>query len=382
MDNLTPPAPSRRDFLRQLSGGLGAAALTGSSLARAADSARARPNESDTPIPQDEQIGYALVGLGSLSTGQLAPAFESTNRCYLAGIVTGTPAKARVWQERYDIPDANVYDYETYDRIADNDEIDVVYIVLPNAMHAEYTIRGAEAGKHVLCEKPMATSSAACHQMIDACRSADRKLAIGYRLHFEPYNQALMRMGREAEFGPVKMMEASFAFPIGDPNQWRLDRTLAGGGPLMDVGIYAVNAARYVNGEEPVSVTAQSVKTDPEKFDEVEETLFWQLRFPNGAVAASSTSYNASVNRLYFSARGGWAELEPAYSYGGLSGRTHEGALDFADIDQFAAEMDAFARCIQEDRESRVPGEEGLRDLEVMEAIYEAAETGGSVEIG
>lgn len=150
----------------------------------------------------------------------------------------------------------------------------------------------------------------------------------------------------------------------------------------MDVGIYAVNAARYVTGEEPESVTAQTVTTDPEKFDEVEETLFWQLRFPSGAVATSSTSYNASVNRLYVSGRGGWAELEPAYSYGGLSGRTSRETLDFPDINQFAAEMDAFARCIQENEESRVPGEEGLRDVQIMEAIFEAMTGSGSVPIG
>lgn len=374
MDNPFTDRRSRRDFLRQLSGGLGAAALAGTPIARA----RARPK----PLPQEDRVGFALVGLGNLSTGQLAPALQETTRCRLAGIVTGTPAKARVWQERFAIPDENVYDYETYDRMADNDDIDVVYVVLPNALHAEYTIRAAEAGKHVLCEKPMAVSTTECRQMIDACRSADRKLAIGYRLHFEPYNQELMRLGREEEFGPVKMVEASFGFPIGDPNQWRLDRELAGGGPLMDVGIYAVNAARYVTGEEPESVTAQTVTTDPEKFDEVEETLFWQLRFPGGAVATSSTSYNASVNRLYMSGRGGWAELEPAYSYGGLSGRTSRETLDFPDVNQFAAEMDAFARCIRENEESRVPGEEGLRDVQIMEAIFEAMTASGSVPIG
>lgn len=365
-------AQSRREFLRRASAGLGAAAALGTPYV-----ASSRPRHTSNK----GKVGFALVGLGNLSNGQLGPALQKTKHAYLAGLVTGTPRKAREWSKKYNVPEKNIYNYETYDEIANNSEIDVIYIVLPNSMHAEYTIRAAEAGKHVLCEKPMATSVEDCQRMIKACRKNKRKLAIGYRLHFEPYNQELMRIGQQQVFGPIKMMEASFGFPIGDPSQWRLDKKMAGGGPLMDVGIYAVNAARYVTGEEPVEITAQKAPiTDPDKFSEVEETLYWQMRFPSGATANCSTSYNAYVNRLYAAAPDGWARLQPAYSYGGLKGRTSQKALNFSDIDQFAAEIDDFARCILEDRDTKVPGEEGLQDLKILQAIYKAARTNAPVQ--
>ncbi|MDX1740152.1 MAG: Gfo/Idh/MocA family oxidoreductase, partial [Rhodothermales bacterium] len=249
---------------------------------------------SGVVLPDDERLGIALVGLGSYSTRQLAPALEETGRCRLAGIVTGTPSKAVSWQERYPQLEGHVYDYESFDRIADDSTIDIVYVVLPNSMHAEYTIRAAEAGKHVICEKPMAVSAAEAQRMIDACDKAGRKLYIGYRLHFEPHNLEAMRIGREQVFGRVKYMQTAFGFRIGDPRQWRLRKSLAGGGALMDVGIYALQAARYVTGEEPVRVTAQEYKTDPEKFAEVDETITWQMTFPSGCAANCATTYAAS----------------------------------------------------------------------------------------
>jgi len=368
--------PSRRSFLHRLSLGLGTAAFAAPGLSALAATCRHQGMTND-----EEKLGYALVGLGNYATHQLAPALQETRLCRLAGIVTGTPAKADAWSEQYDIPRRNIYDYATFDAIADNPDIDVVYVVLPNAMHAEYTIRAAQAGKHVICEKPMAVSVEECEAMIAACEAANRKLSIGYRLHFEPHNQEAMRLGQEQVFGAVKVMQTTFGFRIGNPNQWRLDKALAGGGPLMDVGIYAIQAARYVTGEEPVAVTAQTFTTDPVTFDEVEETLFWQLEFPSGAVANSSTSYAASLQRLYAAAEDGWFELRPAYVYGGIAGRTHQGAMDFPEVNQQAVQMDAFADCILNDRASRVPGEEGLRDMKVIEAIYRAAETGERVPI-
>jgi predicted dehydrogenase len=374
-----PDAPTRRQFLKTASRGLGGAALAASAAPLVGRAAR----------PAPDPLGVALVGLGNYATGQLAPALQETTQCELAGIVTGTPAKAETWTKKYDIPDDNVYNYETYDRIADNEDIDIIYVVLPNDMHAEYTIRAAEAGKHVICEKPMATSARDCRDMIAACERAGVKLSIGYRLHFEPHHQRAMTLGQDAVFGPVTVMQNGFGFRIADdatdqPHiEWRLDKTMAGGGALMDVGIYAIQAARYVTGEEPAAVTAHEYKTRPEVFSEVDETIFFQLEFPGGTVVDGSTSYNGTFNRLYATATDGWFEVRPSYGYGGVRGRTHEGPMDLQrDVNQQARQMDAFAECIRQDRSSRVGGEEGLRDLEVIEAIYASIDAGGErVEI-
>ena len=365
---------SRREFTRTAALGLGLSPLLSWTTGR-------QPARPYPPLPDDEKLGIALVGMGNYATYQLAPALEETELCKLAGIVTGTPSKAEAWQESHPHLVGHVYDYDTFDRIADDDAIDIVYVVLPNAMHAEYTIRAAEAGKHVICEKPMAVSVAEAQAMIDACEAAQRKLSIGYRLHFEPHNMEAMRLGQEKVFGDIKLMNTSFGFRIGDPNQWRLNHALAGGGALMDVGIYAIQAARYVTGEEPVLVTAQEYKTDPVKFAEVDEPLTFQLTFPSGAVASSSTTYNARTERLFAAAERGWFELRPAYSYGGIQGRTSEGPMDFPQINQQAAQMDAFADCVINDRTSRVDGYEGLRDMQVIEAIYQSIATGEPVAL-
>ena len=331
----------------------------------------------------DRKLGFALVGLGNLSTHQIAPALQKTNFCRLAGIVTGSPAKAERWKAQYNIPDKNIYSYDTMEQIADNPDIDVIYVVTPNALHAEHTIKAAKAGKHVLCEKPMEVSSEKCRQMIDACKKAGRQLAIGYRLHFEPNNLECVRLAREKVFGDMKFIEADFGFHIGNPTQWRLNRVLAGGGPLMDVGIYALQATRYITGEEPIQVTAVQTVTDPVKFKDVEETIEWQLKFPSGIVASSTSTYNFNgMARYQAFAENGWFELSPAYGYNGITGRRSDGQLINLDSgDQFAAEMDNFAECILNNQPTKVPGEEGLRDVKIMMAIYEAARTGKSVNL-
>ena len=376
--------PTRRHFLKGLARGAGGAALATAGLPLF--SAPLLGCAAEQPGNPQDKLGVALVGLGSYAGGQLAPALQETTKCRLAGIVTGTPEKAQRWKQKYDLAEANVYDYDTFDRIADNEAIDIVYVVLPNGLHAEYVIRAAEAGKHVICEKPMAVSIRECEQMIAACADAERKLSIGYRLHFEPHHQEVMRLGQEAAFGTVQEMDNKNGFSMGDPsnpsNAWRLDKELAGGGALMDMGIYALQAARYTTGEEPVAVTAEAFKTEPEKFSEVDENVVWQMDFPSGAVARCRTSYTEGMSRLYASAPEGWFELQPAYGYGGLQGRTSEGPMNLSNVNQQAAQMDAFADCVLTDRESRVPGEEGLRDVRVIEAIYEAIETGQKVQIG
>lgn len=366
---------SRRGFIQKTALGLGLGTVLPWGTIRAA--------ASPFPVlPENEKLGIALVGLGSYSTYQLQPALAETNLCRLAGIVTGTPSKAKDWTERHPHLKGHVYNYENFDRIAEDDAIDIVYVVLPNSMHAEYTIRAAKAGKHVITEKPMAVSVAEAQAMIDACDAAGKKLSVGYRCQFQPHNMEAIRLGQEEVFGPVRMMETEFGFRIGNPEQWRLKHALAGGGALMDVGVYAIQAARYVTGMEPTRVWAQEFKTDPVKFAEVDETITWQLTFPNGAVANSTTSYIASTQRLYAAAERGWFEVNPAYSYSGIKGRTSEGPMEFAQTNQQAVQMDAFADCVMNDRTSKVDGHEGMRDMKIVEAIYKSIETGGPVSLG
>jgi predicted dehydrogenase len=374
----------RRRFVKELLS-VGAAAWAASLGAEGQAAAQSAPPAGGKQ--PGKPLGYALVGLGSLSGNQIAPALAAkTKHCKLTGLVSGHPEKAKEWAKKYGVPEKNIYDYKNFDQIKNNPDIDVVYVVLPNSMHAEFTIRAAQAGKHVLCEKPMAISVKECDAMIAACRQAGRKLAIAYRLHFEPNNLELVRMAREKTLGSVKVIEAGAGFPIGDPKQWRLDKALAGGGSLMDIGIYALQAARYISGEEPVSVSALSTTTDPVKFKPgVDESVLFTLKFPSGVIASCASSYATGLNRFRASAERGWFEVQPALNYVGIKGRMMEqgNSKDFnlPVVDHFAAEMDDFSECILNGKETRVPGEEGRRDLRIMTAIYEAAASGRSVSL-
>jgi predicted dehydrogenase len=360
---------SRRQFMNRV--GMGAALL---SLPSVSGMAR-------QVTPQDKKLGVALVGLGYYAEFKIAAALQETKNCYLAGAVTGTPAKVDKWKEKFKIPDKNFYNYQNFDTIADNKDIDIIYVVLPNGMHHEFVIRAANAGKHVICEKPLANSVKECQEMIDACKKAKVKFSVGYRLHFEPFTQEAMRVGQQKVFGKVKFVESAMGFKIGDPTQWRLKKSLAGGGAMMDVGVYAIQAARYSTGEEPISVTAQEFKTDPVKFKEVDETIFWQMEFPSGAVSSSVTSYASHTERLFISAENGWLELRPAFGYGPLAGKTSEGPLNLPIVNHQAMQLEDFATCVLENKESSVSGEEGLKDMKVVEAIYKSIATGKKVKI-
>lgn len=330
------------------------------------------------PEPPGRKLGWAIVGLGNLAINQILPAFAKCERSRVTALVSGHPDKARKLAARYGVPEKHLYTYETFDHLRENPEVDVVYVVLPNGMHAEYTVRAARAGKHVLCEKPMANTPAECEQMIDACRQANRTLMVAYRLRYEPFNQALITVVREKEFGPLQLVLADAGFSIGDPTQWRLNRKMAGGGSLMDIGIYALNAARYLTGEEPAEVHAMEHTTpgDP-RFKEVEETLTFQLRFPSGVLANCTSSYGAPLNRFRVVGTTGWAELEPALIYSNLRMRAGAGTKveerQQPIVDHFASEMDHLSDCVMKGTSPLTPGEEGLRDLRIMTAIYESA---------
>ena len=368
-------APSRREFIRVAS--LASIAAAGSGLLRTL--ARAEPPPTSAP---DRVLGVALLGLGSYSAGELAPALLQTRRCRLAGVVTGSAEKAAKWARKYNLPKKNLYHYNRLEQIAGNLDIDIVYVVTPPALHPEFVIRAAKAGKHVISEKPMACSVADCDAMIAACRDAGVKLSVGYRLHFDPYHQELMRLAADPSCGPFNRISGDFGFTMYG-QQWRIEKRLAGGGPMMDVGIYVVHAACLATGGvAPLAVTAQEEpKTRPEFFREVEETMRWTMEFPGGAVCEGRSSYSYQNNRFRAEGPQGWIEFpQNAFAYRDIRCATSRGPLKFKpSVNQQARQMDDFADCILSGRPSPIPGELGRQDIRILSAIYEAAATGKRV---
>ena len=372
MDKVT-----RRSFVKNLSLGVGSAAMLPGLM-----SFENNPLLSALPY-QGEKLNIALCGLGRYAN-ILAKGLQETEFCSLAGIITGTPEKEKIWQDKYQIPEENIYNYENFDEISKNKNIDLVYVVLPNGMHKEFTVRAAKAGKHVIVEKPMANTAAECKEMIDACHKAGVQLAVGYRLHYEPHHLEIQRLGQEKIFGPVRHIEATLGYNIkGMPaDDWHFNKALSGGGVLMNLGVYCVQINRYVLGEEPVSVTAQlSPVTKPELFSEVEENISWQLNFPSGAVGTSTAASNCRADRFYAAAEQGFFELSPAMGYGPFKGRTSKQEFNFPVINQQATQMDGISREILKGNNlpSHIAGEEGLKDMHIIEGIYKAAATGKKV---
>jgi glucose-fructose oxidoreductase len=357
---------SRRTFLHHVS-------LAGSAVAFA------RPLSTLAAATGGERkLGVALLGLGSYSTYQLAPALEHTRYCRLAGVVTGTPEKGRHWQKRHNLNPGSVYSYETMDRLADNPDIDIVYVVTPPGTHRDFVVRAAKTGKHIICEKPMANSVAECDEMIAACRAAGRKLSIGYRLQFEPHYNEMERLARDPSFGPFTRMRGANGFRLSG-RIWRIDKQLAGGGPLMDMGIYVIQAACRAALAAPVAIIAhEDKKQRPELFNEVEEAIRWTMEFPGGATCEGFTTYDDGVGNFRAENDHDWLELNPAYGYGGLNGVTSRGPMNVPNTPQQAVQMDDFARCILDDRPTAVPGEMGRRDLAIIEAIYASAAQHGA----
>ena len=330
-----------------------------------------------------DKIGVALVGLGYYSTDLLAPALELAEHCYLAGIVSGSPEKAQKWKAKHNIPDKNIYNYENFDNIADNDDIDVVYIVLPPFMHKEYTVRAAAAGKHVWCEKPMAMTAEECEVMIKACKDNNRKLAIGYRMQHEPNTQDVIRFGREKTYGDVQMISAAAGFSNGWAkwtDHWKLEKN-KGGGSLYDMGVYCLNAARYVTGQEPIAVFAQEINNDPVKYQKSDMTTNFILEFPGNVIANCTSSIGMNVNYLNVSASKGFYNLSPFQSYSGIKGITSDGVLNKVIPNQQTKQMDDNALAIMNDTDMLVPGEEGMKDIIVVEAIHRSVREGCRVTI-
>jgi glucose-fructose oxidoreductase len=342
----------------------------------------------DRPIlPKDQKLGFAVVGLGKLAQGQIIPGLRQAKGAKLVALVSGHPDKAKRIADAEGLPADAIYNYENFDRIAKDPRIQIVYIVLPNSMHAEFTIRALKAGKHVLCEKPMATSLEECQAMIDAAQKADRKLMIAYRCHYEPKNLAAMRAVRSGKLGKPRLFVTDMGrqADVSDPSDaWRVDKKMAGSGALGDMGIYGISAARYMLNEEPVEVRAWA-NTDPNdpRFKTVDDLIAWQFRFPSGAICNGSTSfdYNATMS---FELWGEKARLraDPGAFYGGNKFEIVDGGnftpMDVPEVHQFAREMDWMADVVRGKAPMVSPGEEGMQDLRLILAILESASKGGA----
>jgi predicted dehydrogenase len=369
---------SRRKFLRTITAS--AAAFPFLPLDSCANESAVTPLKPyDGPV-----LRVAIMGLGGYGT-RVADALKDCQKAKLVGVISGTPSKVKDWQTKYGIPEKNCYNYENFDNIKNNPDIDAVYVITPNALHKEQVIRVAKAGKHAICEKPMSVNAKDGQEMVDACKKAKVQLLVGYRMHFEPKTLEVIRMRAAGEFGKILFFQGLSGFIIGDPTQWRLNKQLAGGGAMMDIGVYSINGSRYMVGEDPIWVTAQETKTNPTKFKEgVDETIQFQLGFPGGAVASCLSTYALNnLDRFFLDGDKGFAELQPSTGYGPIKGRTNKGELTQPHKTHQTVQMEEMADIILSGKQPVVPvnGEEGVKDLKIIDAIYLAVKTGKKVEI-
>jgi predicted dehydrogenase len=354
--------------------------------------------ESDRPapapaafMPPAERVGFAVVGLGRLSLEEILPAFGAAKKARLVAVMSQTPAKARAVGAQYGIAAENIFGYGDWDRIAAKPDIKAVYIVTPNARHRDDVLAAAQAGKHVLCEKPMATGSAEARAMVAACEGAGVKLMIAYRCQYEPYNRRVMDLIRSGEYGRARLLEACNTQTQGPADQWRMKGAMAGGGALPDIGLYCLNGVRAYTGEEPVEVFSRIWSPPGDaRFATVEDTVTFTLRFPSGVLANCATSYTAHESReMRVRLAGASVELSNAFAYVGqslkISHRQGNGEVAVSPAiphaNQFALELDHFAACVLTGRTPRTPGEEGVQDHLIMEAIYDSARTGQPVAL-
>jgi len=366
---------SRRYFLGKIT----AATIAFPLIKQAVATRESLYKTTDAPV-----LRIAIMGLGSYGT-RVAEAMQHCKKAKLTGVISGTPSKITAWQSKYQIPAKNCYNYENFDNIKNNPDIDAVYVITPNGLHHDEVIRVAKAGKHVICEKPMTLNARLAQEMIDACKQANVKLLVGYRMHFEPHTLEIIHMRKAVNFGKILFFQGLSGFTIGDPTQWRLNKKLSGGGSLMDIGIYSVNGSRYMTGEDPVWVTAQETKDDPVKFKEgVDETMQFQLGFPGGAVASCLSTYSMNnLDRFFLNGQNGFAELNPATGYGPIRGLTNKGKLNAPDVTHQTVQMEEMADIILQGKQPIVPadGYEALKDLKIIDAIYEAAKTGKKIAL-
>ena len=326
----------------------------------------------------EKKLGVALLGLGSYATNNLAPALQQTNHIELRGIVTGSPEKIPHWQQQYGIKDENVYSYETLPEIANNPDIDVVYIVTPTFLHKKYSVMAANAGKHVFCEKPMAMTVAQCKAIIDACEKNKVQLAIGYRMQHEPNTQTISRWTKTQPYGTIESVATEVGWRIGPNGGWRLNGA-KGGGAIYDMGVYNINALRYATGLEPLSLTARHETQRTNLFTNAAPEITWlDVDFPNGIHTKARVTYADNVNFLKVNCADGDYELSPFQSYNGVQGSTSTGKkLPPCNCNQQALQMDDDAWAIINEKPMIAPGIEGLRDIQIVEAALKSGYNDG-----
>ncbi|WP_305095827.1 Gfo/Idh/MocA family protein [Croceibacterium aestuarii] len=375
---------------RQIVAAAGAVPLAAGATRALAQQAKGTPLAGDfaLPDPPGERMRWAVVGLGNFAVGEVIPGIRQSRHARMTAFVSGSPAKQADLGARYGVE--RFYNYADFDRIADDPEIDCVYIVLPVGLHAEYTIRALRAGKHVLCEKPMASTSAECEAMIAAATAANRQLGVAYRIHFEPTNLRAKQLIEAGELGDLRFISCDHGFnanPDWPPHVWRLQKDLAGGGSMYDIGIYGLNTSLMMIGDDgpaEVSATYSYPKDDP-RFREVEGGIDFRLRTRKGLTISGSSSYCWSP---YISSQrymGSQASLfmKPATTYDEnhivLEGNGPQRTIGAGDPwGQFAAQIDAFSLAARANRAHRTPGEMGLRDIRIIEAMYRSADSGGA----
>jgi predicted dehydrogenase len=409
MHNVNTAATSRRELIRVAGRGVAAVGLVGIHFGPvggqppAGGGLTARPMEPPTPLPDkqpalppEQRVGFAVCGLGKFATQQILPAFSDCRQARVVAFVTGDPAKGRNLAAQYGVNPANVCGYDEMDRLRTMPGVDVVYVITPNALHRDHTVRALKAGKHVLCEKPMATSASDCEAMIKVANEAGKKLMIAYRARYEPFNLECIRLCRSGTLGRINTVNSDHGrqIDLADPaDQWRIQKKLSGGGSLVDIGVYSLQAARYLTGEEPIETFARiSNPPGDDRFKEVECTIQWILRFPSGAMANLTSSYDwHDTKRFRVQGSKAWLELDPATDYYrhrlrvGKPGPDDNTVVEEPQIkeqNQFALMMDHMAECVRKNQTPRTPGEEGLRDVRYMEGIYESARSGRLVKLG
>jgi len=333
------------------------------------------------------KIGYAVVGLGNIARNSILPAFANCRRAKLVALVSRDKKKAAAARTKFKA--AISYTTKDYENCLANPEISAVYIATPQGEHEEFTVRAAEAGKHVLCEKPLAATVAQSARMVEACRRQGVLLMTAYRKYFEPAALYLKSLVSNGSLGRIDMIHTSFSelFTPGVSSAWLLDPALAGGGPMMDLGVYCVNTSRWLAGEDPVEAVAQSWRHDTQRFKDVEEGVTFRLKFPSGLVVQGSSTYGAAMSSFIFvQGTKGWVSLSPAYPFedarrvtGKIAGRSVE--RRFKALDEFALEIDAFALAIQKKKSVEPDGIQGHRDMIILQAIYESARNGQPVAI-
>lgn len=387
---MKPDDFSRRQFLTAAGLGLAASVISTSRATAQETTASAR---QAPPIPESEKIGWAIAGIGNFARGPILNNIKHCRHTAVRGFVTRDPeGKGREFAEKYNVNPAAVVNLENMERLADRDDIQVVYVITPNGLHKDYCLAALKAGKHVFCEKPFAPTEADCQEILDAAKSAGKLVGLGYRVRFDAANKRAIEAVRNNELGRIKYLSGEFGFNLNTdhpPGAWRANMELAGGGSLADIGVYGVNAARFLTGEEPIEISGQVFSTpgDP-RFTEVEETALFEFKFPSGILFQGLSSYGiVGQGRIRTVGDGGWFDMEPAISYEGakirLSKKSPPQELELEQTNQFADMMDDFSLAVKENRPARSTGQDGLLDVRYIEAIYESAKNNGeAIKVG